>query len=759
VIRRPFVLLASLAMAAGGLLVAGTGAGGDPAAAVPAAPEPAATAAPADASSSLILIGTGGLMWSDISRQDTPALWSFLRDGSSAALTVRSVNTNTCPVDGWLSLSAGVRAAAASATGKPACQPVPEVESGVVPGWAEFVRTAADKKFGAQPGLLGEQLARHGRCVQAVGPGAGVGAAYTSGAVPRYAAFDPERLTDLLSACRVTLVDVGSLRDPADVHADEPRPAASREEQLKAIDARVAQVLAAAPNGADLMVASLSDAGRTERLRLVAAKGPRFGPGTLRSPSTRQEGLVQAADLTATVLASAGVPVPGQLGGAALQRVPAEDNSEEAARERLRSLVDYDQASHEVHALVPPFFNTFVLAQVAIYAFVALVWRKRHLGSVRTRLRLLRIARRIAVVAAAVPVSTFLANLLPWWRFPMPMLAVVLSVGLFVAVIAGAALLGPWAARLMGPAAVVSAVTVVVLATDVMTGSRLQLSSLMGLQPVVGGRYYGMGNTTFALFATAALLLCTAVADHLVRKGHPTAAAAAVAVIGGAAVVVDGAPFWGADGGGPPALLPGLAFLVLAILGVRMTLARSLAVAAGTVVLFLLVGVLDWLRPTDSRSHLGRFIQSTIDGGALDIIARKLSQNINILLGSWMTPLVPIALAFVIYILARPTSWGARALERSFDRAPVLRPGLIAIAVTLTIGFAINDSGTVIPAVGATVAVPLIIAVSVRALEDEAYAETATRGERRGRRPTTRGERHTAPPASGSPASPPRPPG
>ena len=51
---------------------------------------------------------------------------------------------------------------------------------------------------------------------------------------------------------------------------------------------------------------------------------------------------------------------------------------------------------------------------------------------------------------------------------------------------------------------VLEAIADAVLALDVMTGSRLQLSSLMGLQPVVAGRFYGMGNPTFALFATAA---------------------------------------------------------------------------------------------------------------------------------------------------------------------------------------------------------------------------------------------------------------
>jgi hypothetical protein len=699
---------------------------------------PAAAATPAAAEAApVVLIGTGGITWTDVSQKETPALWSFLRDGSSAALSVRSVNTNTCPVDGWLGLSAGQRAAAPGPDGSAEraktepCPKVPTVDSGVVPGWNDYVRAAAAKRFDARPGLLGEELATQGTCVQAVGPGGGVGGAFTSGAVPRYAAWDPKTLTSALAACPVTLVDVGSVRDPEDVAEGEPTPEGTRAEQVKAVDRRIQQVLEAAPGGADLIVASLSDAGQTERLRLVAAQGPHYGSGTLVSSSTRQPGLVQAPDLTTTLMAAAGAEVPAELGGATLRREPAESNSEVAARDRLQALVDYDQASHEVHSLVPPFFNIVVYTQLAIYLLVLVVWR-RDVGAMDQRVRLLRVVRRVGVVAATVPAATFLANLIPWWRFPLPMLAVVLSVALFVAALSALALLGPWGRSLLGPMGAVAASTMVVLALDVVSGSRLQLSSLMGLQPVVGGRYYGMGNTTFALFATSTILLCIAVSDRFVQRGQTRLAAASVAGIGLVATVVDGLPAWGADGGGPPALLPGLAFLVLSVLGVRMTWRRGLVIAVVTAGLFVFVAFADWLRPVESRSHLGRFFQTMLDGGALDVITRKAEQNLSILFGNYrLALLVPIALVFVIYVLARPTSWGSRALQRSFDRAPTLRPGLIALLITLTIGFAVNDSGVAVPANGALIAVPLIIAVSVTALLDDARSEGTTRASRR----------------------------
>jgi hypothetical protein len=336
-----------------------------------------------------------------------------------------------------------------------------------------------------------------------------VGGAQADGTVEQAVPFDAQNLLEDLNACPVTLVDVGSLRDPGDVAEGEPRPR-SRAEQLREIDARIGQVVEAGPNGADYVVGSLSDAGTSERLRLVVARGPHFHPGLLASGSTRQTGLAQAPDLTATVLSTVGLPVPPGLGGSPLTSVQAPDNSERRAEGRLTGLVDYDEASHEVHGLVEPFFTTFAYGQLAIYLLVLLVWKGR-LGSEATRVTVLRRVRVVAVVAAAVPVSTFLANLVPWWRFPVPMVSVVVAVGVFVALIAAAALRGPWARWALGPMAVVSLVTVLVLTVDVMTGARLQLSSLMGLQPVVAGRFYGMGNPTFALYATATILLATAV--------------------------------------------------------------------------------------------------------------------------------------------------------------------------------------------------------------------------------------------------------
>jgi hypothetical protein len=493
--------------------------------------------------------------------------------------------------------------------------------------------------------------------------------------------------------------------------------------------------------GTDVVLASLADAGVTERLRLVAATGPSFGAGTLRSTSTRQVGLVQLSDLTPTILEQLRIARPSSLGGTPLQFTPSGGNSVQSAGQRLGALLDLDESSHEVNGLVEPFFYAFALLQLVLYLVAAVLWRRGWGAAPRPvsgtgsapepaatprRRQLLVFTRRAAIVAATIPVSTFLANLLPWWRFPWPLLSVVASVAVFSAAISMLALRGPWRRPLFGPLAVVTVSTIAVLAADMMTGSRLQLSSLMGLQPVVGGRFYGMGNVTFALFATATLMLCIAVGSHFVAVRQPRMALVSVAAIGIVALIVDASPSWGSDFGGPPALLPALILLILAIMQIGLTWRRLLVVGVATALFVLVVGLLDWLRPPESRSHLGRFVQTAIDGGASDVIARKLDQNMSLLFGNPVSLLVPVGLVAVAYLLARPGSRAAGGLRRSFGRVPLLRQGLVAVLVMWVIGFGLNDSGTAIPAVGAALAIPLVIAVALRTLEDETFAQPVT---------------------------------
>jgi hypothetical protein len=255
-----------------------------------------------------------------------------------------------------------------------------------------------------------------------------------------------------------------------------------------------------------------------------------------------------------------------------------------------------------------------------------------------------------------------------------------------------------------------------VLAADVITGSRLQLSSLWGLSPLDAGRFYGLGNVAFAAFAMSALIAAAWAAATLLTHGRRRAAAVTVAAIGVAAVVVDGWPSFGADFGGVLALVPGFALLTAGVGGLRVTLRRTAAVVGAAIAAVGTIAVVDWARPPANRSHLGRFVQQVLDGDFGAILRRKLEANIH---SFGERPAVGLLVLGLLIVTTVVVAWPERVrvtkVIDAYAAEPALRPCLAACLLTAVVGLTVNDSGVIIPAVALMVAVPLFAAASPRA--------------------------------------------
>src|SRR5262249_41986590 len=116
------------------------------------------------------------------------------------------------------------------------------------------------------------------------------------------------------------------------------------------------------------------------------------------------------------------------------------------------------------------------------------------------------------------------------------------------------------------------AATLIALVCDQLTGAHLQLSAPLGDNPIVAGRFSGVGNLDFSEIATSGLMLAGLVGGMIGgRRGVLTGA-----VIAGIAVVVDGAPQLGDDIGGVFSLVPGAIVLVALLLKWKITLRRAL---------------------------------------------------------------------------------------------------------------------------------------------------------------------------------------
>jgi hypothetical protein len=301
-------------------------------------------------------------------------------------------------------------------------------------------------------------------------------------------------------------------------------------------------------------------------------------------------------------------------------------------------------------------------------------------------------------------IAVFLSTATLWWRWPSPGVSlyfVVLGISVLMALVAQLAL-----KRYRFLAIVVPAY--LILLVDGVLGTPLQFGSMFADGPVIGGRFYGFGNSTFATLAVAALVCAGWAGQKLIDKSR-VQAGLAVLVIGGAAIVVDGKPGWGTDFGGIIALTP--AVLLMAWLTWRGSISLRALIGVGVVGVLAVsaVAVLDYLRPPEQRSHFGTFVARLLDGDVSDVLIRKLQMAVQFFTGpSGWAMLVAVVLCMLATVL--PQRVPSASYRSFYTSLPMVRPTLLALSTCGLVGMLLNDAGVALPAIMAGFAVPLLVA-------------------------------------------------
>lgn len=666
----------------------------------------AETLAAPPAAKHVVVVGVAGLGWSDVTAAETPTLAALTGSGSTGTLSVRSAADVTCPAEGWLTLGAGGYAAVTDPAGldpSGGCEarlpPPVSATRPTVPAMPELYRHNAELRFGARLGTLGDLVP----CTTAVGSGATLAAADPEGRVGQYQPVLPQAPAELLARCPVTVIDLGS------IGARE----AERRRDLRSFDQALERIQRSLPPDSVLLVLGVAETqARQPRLHVAVANGPGFGPGWLRSPSTLRTPYLQLVDIAPTVLAALGRDVPDNLAGRPLSGGAA--GRPDSVTSTVAWLADTDTKAVAQRAVLGSFFAG--LGAMLLLVVGVTVWLLR-------RQALPRAARWLSVVAlglSAVPAASFLANLVPWWRSATPILALSVSVaagalGMAAIAIAAGHWFQEWPTRIRIRLSALAAMTLLVFVLDGVTGTRLQLSSLLGYNPLVAGRFIGFGNIAFAVYAVAGVLLAACLA-HGRRQAVAWGGLAAVAV---PVIVFDGLPWWGADFGGVLTLVPTFAILGLLLARARITWRRLAIATASGVAVVLAISWLDYLRPADRRSHFGRFLVSMMDGSAVQTIERKLLTNLDLLVIGPHTVLAALLVIVGVVLLLRPPP----ALRRVYRTWPVVRTGLMTVLVLAGFGFATNDSGIAIPSVMSLVVLPTVVALCVWAAFGDPWHE------------------------------------
>ncbi len=700
--------------------------------------EPSSVAAGTTAKK-VVLFGFPRLSLDDLGSGDTPTLDRLIGEGAVAATSVRTLSGRPSTVESYASLGAGGRVRSADAAadaygsgdavGLLTAAEVAELRTGrpsdgavVVTGLAETIARNEGRYLPTLPAALGETLRVAGKSTAVVGSSdtglvdrdpdaslqrptaiavADLGGSVTHGTVtgllrpdvtkPFGVTVDERVFLDAVVRAvgnsDVTVVDPGEM-DRAFAFkgfTTEDRFEELRVDALRRTDALVEKVVGGLPPDVLFIVAGMRPPTGTWELTPTVLWGAGVVPGYAHSPSTKRLGLITLTDLSPTILSALGIDSADQPTSADMIGHPLRFHGTNGppSIDRLRDMNDLAGYRERIYL---PLTKGYVIFQVIVYLLTMLLFSSR--GSVGPMRRVLS---WVVLGVAAWPLTTFVFRMIPnaWVLGPFGAL-VMLALDLAIVALARRARRHP-----LSPLSWILFATVAINVIDLCSGAALQQSSILGYSPHTAARFTGIGNAAFAALASTSILWAAIHVQYAPRRSEALIGAGLVC---GVVLVVDGAPFLGSDVGGILTLVPvfGLLFYVMA--GRALRVKPVLLAGVATLAALAAAAGLDYLRPADSRTHLGRLVAAMFgdDGGSstfMTTVSRKIATNIRVFTGSFWTWIVPIIAVVLLFFLVVQRGW-----ERDIPRGTALRAGVVAALLCGLLGFAANDSGTVVTA-------------------------------------------------------------
>ena len=416
----------------------------------------------------------------------------------------------------------------------------------------------------------------------------------------------------------------------------------------------------------DLLIAIARPTGQSDDPLPIGIAGTGFG-GNLTSDSTRTNGYVLSTDVAPTILQRLGIDVPSQMSG---QPIRTEGKVDPAAIASLVNRMDV------ISSRRGPVVGLNILIWLAALLLVALL----------SRGRLAKPAVRLAGLAIVyLPLVLLLGAALEAGETAEGLLVLLLC-----PLLAGLTLLLFRGYRAL---AVASALTVLAYAIDVIVGSPLTSLSLLGPNPGLGVRFYGIGNELEALLAVLVVAGTGAALAGFANRLPRQRAAIVFAVVGILAAFVFAAGRFGADVGAAIVFPVGavVAAVTIADRGRRTALLLVVAVPFAILALLALIDLL-----SGANAHLTR---SVLDAGGLGSLADVAQRRLQLSAHSFDRPVLLAFLPVVVGIALLAYVKRDR-LRVWLDSVPAMRAGLLGALAATVIGTLANDSGALLLEIG-----------------------------------------------------------
>jgi hypothetical protein len=422
-----------------------------------------------------------------------------------------------------------------------------------------------------------------------------------------------------------------------------------------------------APSSDETVIAIARPTGSSDVPLPIGIAGAGFD-GNLTSGSTRIDGYVLSTDVAPTILDHFGVPIPSEMSGQPIEAVGTVDP---AAIEALGARM----------AVISHRRGPVVGLNVVIWLLGL------GLAALLSRGRLARPATRVVGLALVyLPLVLLFGAALEAGETAERLLVLLLA-----PLLAGATLLVLRGYRAL---AVASGLTALAYAIDLVAGSPLTSLSLLGPNPGLGVRFYGIGNELEALLAVLVTAGAGAGLAGFAATASRRASAIAFLGVGLLAAAVFAAGRFGADVGAAIVFPVGAAVAAVTVAGRGRRPLLIAAVAAPLLVLALLA-LVDLV--SGANAHLTR---SVLDAGGLGDLADVAQRRLQLSAHSFARPVLlyflPLVLAAALIAYLR-----RERLQAWLRGVPAVRAGLTGALAATVVGTLANDSGALVLEVGA----------------------------------------------------------
>lgn len=411
------------------------------------------------------------------------------------------------------------------------------------------------------------------------------------------------------------------------------------------------------------------------------------GKGILKSSTTRRDGIVGNVDIGVDILNDFGLTSETMV-GRSLDKVERQDNLEFIKHEYSKIV--------SISTVRGNIINVFVnMVVILIVISIILLLFKNKLGKDK---QIFNILKELLKFGLIMPLAFLIA----------PILNLNSNLGIYVTII-GFGLIIYILAKIIfknddiKQVGLISIVSIIVIIIDALFGSYLMKNSIMSYDPIVGARYYGIGNEYQGIIIGASII---GMALLLSSKKLPKVMVPIISII---ILFISASPTMGANVGSAISESVALIIFIMLIFDIKIDLKKIIIALVGAGIVVVGFAAIDML--TGAKSHLSLFINQILVEGPVAIIetfSRKISMNLKLMQTSIWVNIIVVGILSIVVISVLYKGVFKKVMKNN----KYISKAFIAIGAGAITTLIVNDSGVVSAATTILyISIPFVIIV------------------------------------------------